>query len=123
MKHTRFVTSLVFFLTMAFYSTAQTAEKITGTFAATETCKINYTISPQPLGDNMALELYVSQPCMLNVHIVNTQGKELIPVSSGAVSRRVGKDVDISALSPGDYYVEIIYGENQQSHRVQFTKS
>jgi hypothetical protein len=123
MKQTRFLAILLFLLATAFYSNAQTTDRITGNFAPSEICKINYTISSLPLTDNMVVEIYVSQACNLDVHIINAEGTELLPVSSGPVTRGINKNVDISTLSPGSYYLEITSAENPKSQRVLFSKS
>lgn len=124
MKHTLFLSSVLLLLLTVFSAGAQTSERgrTTGDFSPSELCTVNYALSPIPVTDNnLVLELSVSSAFELNAHIIDADNKEVIDIDQQTVARRLGKNIDISGLSSGNYYVEFMYGDNQ-THKVAFTK-
>ncbi|WP_276132625.1 T9SS type A sorting domain-containing protein [Polluticoccus soli] len=125
MKHTILISSLLLLLLTVFSASAQTGERgrITGDFSPSATCTVHYSLSPIPVTDNnLVLEISVTSAFELNAHIIDADNKEMIDLETQTVTRRMGKNIDISSLSPGNYYVEFMYGENQETYKVAFSK-
>lgn len=126
MKHTHFLFSIIALLCMAISASAQSGERgrIAGEFSPSTSCTVHYVISPIPVTDNnLVLELSVTSVFELNAHILNADNQEVIDIAEQTVARRMGKNIDISNLPSGNYYVEFMYGQNsQQTHKVAFSK-
>jgi hypothetical protein len=83
---------------------------------------VYYSIAPA-YPDNVALQMRPNGEFNLNAHIVNANGEEVMKLKEETVTARYANSIDISALSAGDYYIELFYGENNEhSYRIPFSK-
>lgn len=123
------VLSITAFLIVFSCSTlhAQGPSVTTGSFTmASETSaapvKTFYNVSPAGT-DKVVLQLVPDQPFNLNARIVNAAGKTVQAIPAQDVTLRYAENIDVSTLPTGDYFIEIIYGDNKEKiHRIPFTK-
>jgi len=91
-----------------------------GTAMNSQLISTRYALNPA--GDNQViLHLIPSKPFMLNAHVVDANGQEVIKLETENVEQRYVKSIDLSKLAAGNYFVELKDG-NGQTHRIPFTK-
>ena len=72
--------------------------------------------------DNIVLMIVPRGQFTLNAHIINTKGTELMKLKTEPVTLRYVNNLNISSLAPGNYFVEVLSGvNNDKSYRIPFT--
>ena len=127
MKRTIFLSLLIIsLLQFSAITFAQDAfSQITGNFAIDQngvTIEASYTLVPA-LPDNIVLHIRPSSEFVLNAHIVDADGKEMIKLETQTVAGRYVNSIDISKLAAGSYFIEVLGATAEQNHRIGFTKS
>lgn len=124
MKKTIFL-SLVFFCILNISTYAEETNNAAGNFTITQNgapIQGHYSIMPAAPA-NIVLQLSPSAEFTLNAHIVDQSGKELIKIDAVTVHRRYANSIDISALSVGDYFIEIKSENESETLKIPFSKS
>ena len=90
--------------------------------AAKPAITIYYTVKTAA-PEYLVLILQATGGFTVNAHIVDSRGKEQMKLAPAPVLPRYVNNVDISKLVPGNYFVEVRYGDkNEASFRIPFTK-
>lgn len=122
MKRTIFL-SLVF-LGLFCCNTAFADGQNSGTFNLTyngNTISAIYNVVPaEP--DNIVLHIRPSSEFVLNAHVVDKDGKELIKLAPETVTGRYVNSIDVSKLPAGTYYIEVLGGTAEEKHSIPFSK-
>jgi hypothetical protein len=106
---------------------AQGPQKVNGSFEMASKAQVTpvkafYNVSTTG-SDNVVLQLTPDQPFKLNARIVNAKGKVVQTIAAQDVNLRYAENIDVSKLPAGDYFIEIVYGDNKEkNHRIPFTK-
>jgi hypothetical protein len=92
------------------------ATKSSGPVNATFTVKKQVT-------DHVLIQFVPDKPFTLNAHIVDKDGKEVMQIAATNVSGRYVNNLDISSLPAGEYFVEVLSGDNnERNYRIPFTR-
>jgi hypothetical protein len=108
-------------------SRAQGAAATRGSFemsTAGQTAPLQASYSITPAGaDNVVLQLTPDKPFTLNARIVDKQGKVMQAIPTEDVGLRYAQSIDVSKLAPGEYFIEVLYGDkSEKNYRIPFTK-
>jgi hypothetical protein len=126
MKKTIFFSVLITcLLQFSATSFAQDASQTTGNFKIDQngvSISANYTLA-HALPDNIVLHIRPSSEFVLNAHIVDANGKEMIKLETQNVEGRYVNSIDVSKLAAGNYFVEILAATADQNYRIAFVKS
>lgn len=100
---------------------ARTTGSFTMTNATGMQITATYAVMPaQPA--NIVLQITPSSAFTLNAHITDSKGKELMKLNPEAVTMRYVNSIDVSKLPAGNYFIEILYGKNNElNYRIPFT--
>jgi hypothetical protein len=73
--------------------------------------------------DKVTLQMQPDKPFTLNARIVDKDGKEIQKLTTQQVGLRYAENIDVSALPSGSYFIEVIYGENnEKNYKIPFTR-
>ncbi len=87
-----------------------------------KTINAYYTLAPA-YPHNIVLQIRPSESFDLSASIVNAKGKEMMTIKQETVTGRYANSIDISKLSPGDYFIQLKYGvSNDQVYKIPFKK-
>jgi hypothetical protein len=95
----------------------------TDTPSAPSNVRVHYDLSQT--GNCVSLQANVDTPFTVNMHVVDANGNEISNIETQNIAPRFGfgRNLDISGLSSGTYFVEFLYGENnQRKYRLQFIR-
>ena len=108
-------------------ATAQETAPVRGNFemvssAKADAVKTSFSVSTAG-NDNLVLQLVPDQPFRLNARIVNKNGKVMSTIPAEDVGIRYAQNIDIRTLPPGEYFIEIAYGDKgEKNYRIPFSK-
>lgn len=84
--------------------------------------KASYSVSPAG-PDNVVLQLIPDRPFTLNARIVDKQGKVVQAIPAEDIGLRYAQSINVSKLAPGEYFIEVVYGDkSEKNYRIPFTK-
>lgn len=119
------ILSLVFLCLLHPSSYGQETSNASGNFTITHNgAAIQGAYSIMPAApDNIVLKLSPSADFMLNAHIVDQNGKELLKIDAVTVHLRYANSIDISSLGTGNYFIEIVSENAAENLKIPFSKS
>lgn len=86
--------------------------------------RVRYNVS-QGISDLM-LQVEVDTPLAISIHIIDNGSKEMTPIETVTLlgGYGYGRNIDLSYFPTGAYYIEFLYGNNnnQRRYRVPFYK-
>lgn len=86
-----------------------------------EAVTVHYSVTPA-YPDKLAVMMNPSASFTLSSRIVDTEGNEKIKIKEETVTARYANSIDISSLTPGSYFIEVVTGNEQPPYRIAFTK-
>jgi hypothetical protein len=127
MKRIIFLTALMIVLVSIQKTYGQKSIPVKGSFempakAGVAAVKAFYNVT-EAANDNIVLQFVPDKPFKLNAHIVNNKGQEVQKINQQEVGLRYAESIDVSKLPAGDYFIEVLYGDNNEhNYRIPFTK-
>lgn len=118
------ILSLVFLCLLHITSYGEETNNASGNFSITQNgtpIQGHYSIMPAA-PDNIVLQLSPSAEFMLNAHIIDQDGKELIKIDAATVHLRYANSIDISSLGAGSYFIEITSDNAAENLKIPFSK-